>query len=771
MNLNFNFNGKTLLRNWWKIVEENFRTIQTAINDHLNKFTEHKTAAELDHPNKSVKQKHIADKAVGQGQIADYAVGQTQLAQYSVSSAKIYPEAVQTSHIKDGNVTMPKLSQDLQDLVEELQNYSQTINLTFRDFDKDDNVEFYCGRNSRRFEQDGWVYWQSGTDEVVRSGPYNTESFQVTYYFAGLGSVSQKADAQKPIERLTIKADFGMTSGIVESDGINDIKLYRVTDNMSPIDREFGEVIPASEYQVIKKFGDYLEVVFFKTITLQELSVAVDIGVEMFVNDVDNNGNDIPIEAYPGVAFKAEIKNDNPLDTELSDTSANGVENRVITKGIKAVAEEIKVGLYGDTAKYTIMAPKKIPELDDDNNIIIDTSKIKLFDEDRDISGSWEYPEYKFNIDTISNNYIYMKYDAEFGTIMLSNQDEKLPEGEYDNGDFVILLYLYGSKSEAIFTFERLYGSENADSTGKTYTVKIGTAEQKNISDLDSHISFLEAVNENTVQIAALKQETLDKIDEIPKRRASTIIIGTSTAGYTASDVDYLCDGTDDQEEINQAIASLPVTGGKILLLNGIYNITAKIAINKANITIEGMGSGTKLRHRLVNENYPLIELQRGNYCKITNLYIQGFGASISDDESDNDLISVKNSSYITISDLTVLSSKNAAINIISSGNISIHNNIIRQAKQNGIIIEGGSEIIIENNTIRDIKTEADIDIISGDNIIVSNNLCLNNYVGNHSIHVQFDTINILVTGNILTYGATIDESAGVKCEGNIESP
>lgn len=319
MQLNFNFNGKTLLRNWWGIVKENFQTIQTAFADHLNKFTEHKTSVELDHPDKSVKQKHIAD----------YSIGTQQIEQYTVTGPKIYPAAVQTSHIKDKNVTMPKLSQDLQDLVAELQNYSQTINLTFRDFDKDDNVEFYCGRNSRRFGKDGWVYWQSGTDEIVRSGPYNTESLQVIYYFAGLGTVRQKADAQKPIERLMIKKDFGMTRGIVESDGLNSIKLYRVTENMSPIDREWGEIIPASECQVIKEnHCDYLEVVFLEPITLQELSVAIDIGVEVFVNDVDNNGNDIPIEAYPGIAFKAEVKNDNHLDTELSETSANGVENR-----------------------------------------------------------------------------------------------------------------------------------------------------------------------------------------------------------------------------------------------------------------------------------------------------------------------------------------------------------------------------------------------------------------------------------------------------------
>lgn len=116
MNLNFNFTGKTTLKDWWKIVKENFTTIKS-------NFESHQNAAELNHPDKSVKQRHIADKAVGQAQIADYSIGQTQLAQYSVSSAKIYPEAVQTPHIKDGNVTKAKLETSIQTQLDNFQSH------------------------------------------------------------------------------------------------------------------------------------------------------------------------------------------------------------------------------------------------------------------------------------------------------------------------------------------------------------------------------------------------------------------------------------------------------------------------------------------------------------------------------------------------------------------------------------------------------------------------------------------------------------------------
>lgn len=114
LNLDFTlYKGKTRLKHWWPKVKEHFTRVQTEHNALEDTVNSHKTASELDHPSKSVKQRHIADKAVGQGQIADYAVGQGQLAQYAVSSAKIYPGAVQTAHIKAGIVTREKLSEDI----------------------------------------------------------------------------------------------------------------------------------------------------------------------------------------------------------------------------------------------------------------------------------------------------------------------------------------------------------------------------------------------------------------------------------------------------------------------------------------------------------------------------------------------------------------------------------------------------------------------------------------------------------------------------------
>lgn len=127
MNLKLDFNGKTLLKNWWGVVRDNFLTVQNTLNTH-------QTSAVMDHP----------DKSVTTAKIADYAVGQTQLAQYSVSSAKIYPGAVQTAHIKDGNVTKAKLEQDIQnriDMIDNLREATEAVNQRIN------NLAIYGNRN------------------------------------------------------------------------------------------------------------------------------------------------------------------------------------------------------------------------------------------------------------------------------------------------------------------------------------------------------------------------------------------------------------------------------------------------------------------------------------------------------------------------------------------------------------------------------------------------------------------------------------------------
>ena len=79
-------------------------------------------------------------------------------------------------------------------------------------------------------------------------------------------------------------------------------------------------------------------------------------------------------------------------------------------------------------------------------------------------------------------------------------------------------------------------------------------------------------------------------------KKVARFIIGTSTAGWSADDCDYLCDGIADQLQFNAAIAALPSTGGEIFALDGTYNVTAAIDLIKNSITISGSGPATIIK-------------------------------------------------------------------------------------------------------------------------------------------------------------------------------
>jgi len=108
-------------------------------------------------------------------------------------------------------------------------------------------------------------------------------------------------------------------------------------------------------------------------------------------------------------------------------------------------------------------------------------------------------------------------------------------------------------------------------------------------------------------QVNAARQ-AINTINEgfetISGKRTCTVVVGTSAGGWTEADCDYLCDGADDDVEINQAIEDagqygqmdlMPsdlfyaIKGGTVLLLPGVYNISSQIVV-KQGITLKGSG-------------------------------------------------------------------------------------------------------------------------------------------------------------------------------------
>jgi parallel beta-helix repeat protein len=282
-------------------------------------------------------------------------------------------------------------------------------------------------------------------------------------------------------------------------------------------------------------------------------------------------------------------------------------------------------------------------------------------------------------------------------------------------------------------------------------------------------------------------------------RRTATKIVAANDS-LDKSLADYVCDGTDDQEEINAAINALPTSGGRVLLLEGTYNISAPITILKNNVTLEGQGAGTKLF--LVNgADCDVIDIGNGltalEGIKIANLRIDGNKANQTEEhegiyfwgESNYLIIKsiIENCIVENVSDYGIFlyySNNNTIIGNQSNSNAydgiflsnSNNNTVIgNQANSNGDIgidIEQANNNIIIGNQINSNASDGIYFISSSNNTISGNQINSN---GNNGILLVSAT-NTTIIGNQINsnasdgiYFSDSDNNTiiGNRCQGN----
>lgn len=172
----------------------------------------------------------------------------------------------------------------------------------------------------------------------------------------------------------------------------------------------------------------------------------------------------------------------------------------------------------------------------------------------------------------------------------------------------------------------------------------------------------------------------LEFVDVPPPRSSVTFIVAAADSLHKER-ADFVCDGVDDQEEINNAINSLPAGGGRVVLLEGTYHLTAPIKILKSNVVLEGNGWNTVLF--LENgSNCNMIEIGDGTVSirgiRIKGLKIDGNGAN----QSAGDVIYVHGASGSEIYDVLikncyVLDGYNTIISISYGKRCAIRNNLL----------------------------------------------------------------------------------------------
>jgi len=265
---------------------------------------------------------------------------------------------------------------------------------------------------------------------------------------------------------------------------------------------------------------------------------------------------------------------------------------------------------------------------------------------------------------------------------------------------------------------------------------------------------------------------------------------------------DLTCDGVDDQETIQQAIDSLDSSGGAVYLLEGTYNLSDTININKDNVSLIGAGRGTVLsattpsgnpvvkisKDRVLvsqikiereDSHDNIIRLEGANYCVIKNLWLRANDNSsytISlDSNSHHNIISQVNfydpgPNYFRA--LYMTSDDNIISNNILRGEVNLpgENNILSAnlLSKERVWVSGNKNIIL-GNIIKEISSQQGIGVWGGDyNNIVANLIyncsddwgiqfagseCKANLVSSNLLHDNGGGMSIFWTNNSLFVG------------------
>ena len=248
--------------------------------------------------------------------------------------------------------------------------------------------------------------------------------------------------------------------------------------------------------------------------------------------------------------------------------------------------------------------------------------------------------------------------------------------------------------------------------------------------------------------------------ETVPSKRTCRFVVGTSTAGWTEADCDYLCDGTADDVEINAAIQALPATGGEIVILDGTYHITATIRMNKDNVTLAGNGAATIL---LRSANVDVIYLTSVTHCNVRNLKIDGNKTAYT---TDNACIYLSSSSNNAIT-------RNICNNSGYGIYVPYHNNnntIMGNAcnnNQNGMYLDSSGNNTVAGNTCNDNSNNGIEMGTSGSNNTVTGNTCNNNKIGMNLRSSSNNAITGNTCNNNSSHGITLSSSSNNAITGN----
>ena len=268
-------------------------------------------------------------------------------------------------------------------------------------------------------------------------------------------------------------------------------------------------------------------------------------------------------------------------------------------------------------------------------------------------------------------------------------------------------------------------------------------------------VNTLEIISGDNIELEQSGSQLIINAKCNKNKKAARFVVGTSASGWTADDCDYLCDGTDDQVEINAAIQALSENGGEVIILDGTYNITGIIEVNKVNTKLSGNGKSTILKRMWKSSHEGVIKVSK-NYCTISNLQIDGNDSVYSYGYGIH-IVGIFFNLIVTDITITgvICNNNNTGIvaeqisNSIISGNTCCYN------ANTGIEIAGSetnlpsSSNIITNNVCNNNKVYG-IKLYACDKSTVTSNICNDNVIN----MIIGESDNNTITGNTCIRGS-----------------
>ncbi|MCC6795912.1 MAG: right-handed parallel beta-helix repeat-containing protein [Candidatus Hydrogenedentes bacterium] len=258
---------------------------------------------------------------------------------------------------------------------------------------------------------------------------------------------------------------------------------------------------------------------------------------------------------------------------------------------------------------------------------------------------------------------------------------------------------------------------------------------------------------------------------------AACVIAAKDSSEPSKSGAHIVCDGDGDQEEINKAIRELPPVGGRILLMEGTFDIRRAdgalggVLIERSNVTLEGQGSSTKLVQAPNQETNVIRIIGSGvGHIVIRNLYVDANRDGNPKGEGPENVSHARFEfcgikafcaqpggggdpcHNITIENCYVMNARRLGI-MLEGRNMRVLNNVLGNAFSDSVEILTGPGEIRGNYADITGKTHVAFGSDRGDNIIMANNIVHVREGGDLDIGFRSwsDSQRHVIEGNIVT--------------------